>query len=479
MKTWNLYLPIAAAALAIAPPTTPGLRAEQYALLAGVEDYSRVSGANNLPGCVNDVQAMRAMLEQKFGFPGAHVTVLTNAEVTKANLLARLRALVEKAGPGDAALFYYSGHGAQLPDLNDGDEDDNLDEALVTSDFNRKDPATWLLDDHLRGELSRLRTKRALVILDSCNSGTGTKDYVNKAIDAGFGAFATPGGSKEFEMPKGMGHVLIAACAARETSAMGQYGGVIRSLFTTALVNVLPGQTSTPLGQLRAALASEMGRLHADAARRQTPQIEGEADLSFAVLIGAAPGGATLAVAPNVAPVQTPSDGLPSAFPVSVTPDRRTYRPGDTMVATVVSARPGYLRLYYVDQRRDVTLIFPNRFQADNRIEGERRVEIGGSTSPFVFRMKEPGGTEMLLAAVAPEQFTDHAALDFSKEPFVQLGKVGSEKIPSLVKLCDLGVKIIVPEPQVPGAATTGGTSPVAPAQVGRAAAIYEITRSN
>jgi hypothetical protein len=478
MKAIFSLIRIAAIGIGLGLASFGHARAEQYALMVAIEDYSKV-GADDLPGCIVDLNDLKKLLETQFGFPASNITVLGDEQATKAKILGALNDLVTKAKPGDSVVIYYSGHGGQVPDMNDDDEaEDNLDEALITFDFNPKDPDTWLLDDHLRASLSQLKTKRALVLLDACHSGTGTrtlqsneKKVINKRAEFGFETMLGRGrmDKEQIETASKSGgpstHVLLSGCAANEVSGMGEYDGVVRSLFTTALIRVLPRMTTASLADLNAALHQEMAQIDPGTAETQHPQLEASINVNISVLIGPGDGGGASAEVnePNEElPVQRPTDGLPSAFPVAVTTDKREYQPGETMVATVVADKPGYLRLYYVDKEGDATLIFPNFYQKENRIEGRQRVEVGGEAHPFLFRMKEPGGTEILLAAVSPEPFTDDAALDFTKDkPLAAMGKATS-----LRQLVDRGTKEVDIE------ARPGGVRPV---QIGRAGCIYEI----
>lgn len=444
------------------------VRAEQYALLVAIDDYSGVPGASNLPGCGDDLQGVKRLLTSEFGYPAANVATLLDGAATKAAVLRELDSLVTRAKPGDAVVFYYSGHGGQVPDLNDDDEDDALDEALITTDFNPADDSTWLLDDHLRAALSNLKTKRALVLIDACHSGTGTRNNViNKKASFGFAKMLGRGRIDKDEMGESDGgldsHVLLSGCAANEVSALGVYDGKRGSLFTTALLKIAPGNLSVSLPDFRAALHKEMARLAPDVAPEQNPQLETKLGGSLGEFLGKPSPGGSISEPANPPPVQEPSDGLPSAFPVKVVADKSTYMPEDLMVASVVSERAGYLRLYYVDKSGDATLIFPNHFQQDNRITANQRVEVGGAAAPFQFRMKAPEGTEMLLAAVSETQFTDADALDLTKEnPVKAMGKVDSVR-----KLLDTGTKQVVVEGRE-------GQVPV-PAQIGRAFCIYDI----
>ncbi|MBI1851584.1 MAG: caspase family protein [Planctomycetes bacterium] len=152
----------------------------RWALLVGIEDYPPVGPENDLPGCALDVKHMKEMLNVSFGVPDDHVTTLVDAAATKANIEGALIAMADKAGPDDAAIFYYSGHGAQVPDL-DGDEDDGWDEAIVPVDphpnvFTTQESLKPLLIDDRIGELlARFKTRNVTVIFDSCHSGTAVR----------------------------------------------------------------------------------------------------------------------------------------------------------------------------------------------------------------------------------------------------------------------------------------------------------------
>lgn len=473
-KLIKLFLSLTAVGATLA--CSAQLKAEQYAVMVAIEDYSRIEGASNLPGCAVDLKDLKKLLETSFQFPSSNITSLINASATKANVMKALDQIVAKAKPGDTVVFYYSGHGAQVPDMNDDDEKiDGKDEAFITYDFDKMSPDTWLLDDDLRASLSRLKTKRALVLIDACHSGTGTRSaIINKRAEFGFanmlGSGAVDTESIETYAKSGGGpsnHVLFSGCAANELSAIGVYDGVPRSLFTTALINVMPRMTTAPLTEVNAAIHAEMERLHPVAAARQNPQLETSLTVNLSVLLG--PGTPTQEVGQpnNEPPVQNPGSGLPSAFKVAVTTNKRDYSAGEEMVASVISEKGGYLRLYYVNKNGEANLIFPNHYQRDNKITEGQRVDVGDASAPFAFVTEAPGGTELLLAAVSPEQFTDHDALNLSKEkPFEEIGKVKS-----LRALVDRGVKEISVVER-PG---DGGPSVPRPVQIGRAGCLYEI----
>lgn len=152
-----------------ATPTPSGVK---RALLIGINDYRAVPG---LQGSVNDVQTMREVLVKRWGFPEANIKVLTDAAATRAGILAALEDLVRTTGPNDTVYFHYSGHGSQVEDQN-GDEADGLDETIVPVD-GRSPGIADILDDQLDAIFARLKTHNAVIVLDSCHSGTATRAF--------------------------------------------------------------------------------------------------------------------------------------------------------------------------------------------------------------------------------------------------------------------------------------------------------------
>src|SRR4051812_42774923 len=96
----------------------PLARAETYALLVGINDYAK---ARPLRGSVNDIRRIREVVTSDLLIPDRNVTILLDAQATKANILAALHRLADQSKPGDSLLWYYSGHGWLANDV-DGDE---------------------------------------------------------------------------------------------------------------------------------------------------------------------------------------------------------------------------------------------------------------------------------------------------------------------------------------------------------------------
>ena len=144
-------------------------------LILGINTYKSV---NSLRGCVNDTETIRAMLVEVFKFPEKNVRTFTNEQVVKSEVKKQLAWLFQGTKPGDRVVLHFSGHGSYIDD-KDGDEDDGRDELLALYDMDFDDPDTYLLDDEIR-EWTNTKPKgvELTVVLDNCNSGTGTRMLV-------------------------------------------------------------------------------------------------------------------------------------------------------------------------------------------------------------------------------------------------------------------------------------------------------------
>lgn len=153
----------------------------KIALIVAVAKYPVNSGWGELSS-LNDVKLIKdALLRQ--GFKEQNITVIADKQATLAGISAAFdQYLIQKAQPGDIAVFHFSGHGQQIEDDN-GDEGDGLDESIIPYDAPaeyRPGPDKHFRDDLLGQKLSQLRTKlgekgNLLVIIDACHSGTMTR----------------------------------------------------------------------------------------------------------------------------------------------------------------------------------------------------------------------------------------------------------------------------------------------------------------
>lgn len=153
------------------------------ALLVGINEYE--NPANNLSGCVADAQDMASTLKM-FGFPASKQKMLINEQATTDGILAGLEWLTKDLTSGDVCIFYYSGHGSQIADLNN-EEQDTYDEIICPWDisWNKR---KYITDDELYSYFSQKVPSgvRTDVVLDSCFSGSATRSLMarfNRLID--------------------------------------------------------------------------------------------------------------------------------------------------------------------------------------------------------------------------------------------------------------------------------------------------------
>lgn len=177
----NVWRPLAAAQVGAAP-FGPGsrLRAStlrkaaeprkpvKKALLIGINEYP--DPAQRLEGCVNDVFMMSSVL-QDCGVPPEAIRTCLNERATAEGILSRLAWLLDRPGPGDELIFYYSGHGARVPEYGENFEPDHHVETLVPWDFDWT-PERYISDDQIFDLYSQLPYEcRLVMIFDCCHSG--------------------------------------------------------------------------------------------------------------------------------------------------------------------------------------------------------------------------------------------------------------------------------------------------------------------
>ena len=141
------------------------------ALIIGIGKYEVLP---RLPGAKNDIELVRQVLVSRYGFSDNNVAVIRDEAATRAGVLASLKKIVQEAGPNDVVYIHYSGHGSQVQDLNGDEPGDQLDETIVPQD-GRTEGVPDITDDELEAIFSQLKTSQAVVVLDSCHSGTATR----------------------------------------------------------------------------------------------------------------------------------------------------------------------------------------------------------------------------------------------------------------------------------------------------------------
>lgn len=149
------------------------------ALIIGVNKYPNLQKKYQLKGCVNDAKLVENLLTGIFQFESRNIRVLTDNEATRDKIIQTFKDfLIVNARKDAQIVFYFSGHGGQMTDLNE-DEQNPFDETILPHDAHRdpKQECKDISDDEIYDLLSRLSEKcdNIIVILDSCHSGSGTR----------------------------------------------------------------------------------------------------------------------------------------------------------------------------------------------------------------------------------------------------------------------------------------------------------------
>lgn len=171
-----------AVALAVVPLLAfgPGERVAptHWALIVGISDYIHFDDVEggDLPGAQYDAMSIRDVLLQRYGFPEENIRLLLNQDATRAAIEEGVTGwLADNARPGDNVVVFYAGHGSQMWDES-GDEDDGLDETIAPADVSPTSTEFDISDDTFGEWLRALPTDNVVVVMDNCNSGTGTRD---------------------------------------------------------------------------------------------------------------------------------------------------------------------------------------------------------------------------------------------------------------------------------------------------------------
>ena len=256
--------------------------AEKWALLVGIDSYRNLS---NLRGTKNDVADMKDLLVMKFGFPASQVTTLLDEQATRAAILARFESdLIQKVSENDTAVFYFSGHGAQMRD-GSGDEPDGFDETLVPHDSRQKGIFD-ISDDEIHDLLTRLlaRCHNVTFIFDSCHSSSGQKTAMRKApfderpIPGLVSRGLNDGGSSGLGRLQNENYVMIAACGTTEVATEVPVRGKLRGALTYNLAKVLRRiETGTSWQDIFNMVVNGVHRKTKD----QTPQLHGNGQRSI------------------------------------------------------------------------------------------------------------------------------------------------------------------------------------------------------
>lgn len=392
-----------------------GAQAEQRALIVGVGRY--VTSGIDLPGIDLDVERMRETLH-RMGFTDSQIRILTHEEATAARVSSEMNGWLRNGvQPDDRVVFYYSGHGSQVPDLN-GDEDDGVDEVLVTHDMQRarrNGRATLtgvVVDDQIDDMLARNPSRNVLLIVDACHSGTVSRSFSlkNRSMVSDpvfrksfiYDGMPEPGPVTLTRSAKPPGkapdnYVLFAAAGDREAAIGTSRGGIFTIGVTEAIARDFAAGKPVTVRALRDESA-EFIKAKVDKADLYTPQITGSAELAATPLRAAD-------ISPQDGPNRRRLLDLVAAQPrkLHLTPSSSQYRLNEPVRLSINLPAGGYLNIVTVDSRDGATVLFPNRLQESNAVQAGS-FQLPTPQMNFDLLATEPTGPTLLVAFLSSEK---------------------------------------------------------------------------
>jgi Caspase domain/Domain of unknown function (DUF4384) len=399
------------------------------ALLVGVEHYKN-RYVPETPGCRADAEKTAELLRTHYQFPPESIKVLLDADATASNIDQQfVHWLIEGTQPGDRVFFLYAGHGSRLPVINDTTEPDGMDETIAPYDVVPETGDNEIRDDRFNELIQQLTGRRAVLLFDSCHSGSisrgipklsrfphgGGARYLpdpsefKKLIaeqknSRGFGLpdyAVTSSGSRDlkhnFVDPAAVGHlsgvVVIEAAAATQRSYPFEVDGELRGALTHTFEEVVARGTPT-IGSLDRELKSEIRRLHESQKLDgdQVPQVE----VISTVSLDQQPLFGNWQVGPEVAFGMNNQSSMKVSLQMH---DRKSrYHNGENIEYEVTTDMPGYLYVLVFSQNNVATCIFPNENDRENKIgAGTTSIPRGGYTFP----VQEPYGADVNVAIVS------------------------------------------------------------------------------
>jgi len=411
------------------------VRAEQRALIVGVGRYDLPE--INLPAIELDVDAMHQMLNL-MGFEDRQIHILQDEAATSTAVINEFSGwLRQGVQPNDRVVFYFSGHGSNVPAF-EGDEDNDLSQVLVTHDVKRvreRGKPTLsgvIIDTRISQLLAAIPSKNILFIVDSCHSGTVTRDIVlgNHSLDSGrvyVKSFDYPGmpsapavhtravDVREPKWDPKVNYVSLTAAADTEEAIGTSKGGIFTIGLTESVKRHINEGKSLTVKELRAD-AEEYIRSKTDKQQRHTPQLTGNPRLADATLKMVAPG----ADGPNRKRLLELAAGQTQHFDVAA--PSKQYTVGEALKLTFTVPAAGYLNVVTVDAKDNALVLFPNKYQQDNSVT-PGAFAVPTPKMNFDLQAAAPTGSTLVVAFVTadPINFYQETIDDRDENGFIKV----------------------------------------------------------
>ncbi len=384
--------------------------AAKKALIAGIPSHFQ-GGARQ--GIEIDISIMENMLSE-YGF---EIEKLTNEAMTTGSLRNKLKEY-QSLGPDDVFVFYYSGHGAQIPDSN-GDEADGKDETIVLYDHPMDGSSTGLLvDDEMYSLLVNIPAKK-FVFFDSCHSGSAYKSSSGPVVSKSLGYLSKAMGITSTQEPgvADKRSILFFGAAKDHQQSLATPSG---SMFTLSLLDGIKRKKADTNADGRTTFRELLDFSTRDIERQTqncpagqcplfSPDMHGredvlDQDIFVAMDIdnkssGGGSGGG------NSSEIEAGLDDIMNSGQAKVMTlkTQDSYQDGEKIELEFDSGSyEGYLSILYIDNT-DITILYPNKFQPqEKRYQG--RVSFPSSiTTKFELKAMKPYGRTVGYVIISEE----------------------------------------------------------------------------
>ncbi|KOR32592.1 hypothetical protein TI05_06300 [Achromatium sp. WMS3] len=429
--------------------------AANRALLIGVGQYTS-ERIPNLDGVALDLKMMREVANL-LGFADSEIKVLQDAQATETAVHQAIQTwLIDGTSPNDRILFYFSGHGAQIPDINK-DESDDRDEVLVLHDGkivtqNGEPTLTGvLLDDRLQIFLNQMSDRQVFMLVDACHSGTFHKGITvtkhlgqaqvqakvfkysswqpprrhrNRSFDWGQQLFGTPTRPRRYRSSRAVTAELL------DTNT-GQYAALAAANDNEEALDSKNGGYFT-IGVWRAIRARVEDRQQAvlnftTLQQEVTAYLQSELkpkDLYHPQLNG------NPHLLAKALPIQAPITGQGANWQrllalyqragrhFVMTPNSSQHHIGrdHLELRLEIPKSGGYLNIVNIGPKDEATILFPNAYQTNNYVNGGS-LHWPGINAAFRIGVPGPAGANLIIAFVS-ERPVDLRKKGFATESY-------------------------------------------------------------
>jgi hypothetical protein len=134
--------------------------AKNYLFIVGINNYQSWPKLNN---AVKDVNDISEVLINRYNFSFSNITMLRDEQATRSNIYNSLRSLIEKVGPQDNLVVYFSGHGYFDQLLNEG--------YWIPVDAHINSSGDYISNTDILKILTNINSQHTFLVADACFSG--------------------------------------------------------------------------------------------------------------------------------------------------------------------------------------------------------------------------------------------------------------------------------------------------------------------